>query len=181
MRLSSVLIVAVALSPLVAQELSLPPNLEALSERAEESVKVTLDGALLQLAAKAIPEDDRESAAVKKIIAGIQGIYVRSFEFENDGEYSAADVASAKAQFHDASWSKIVSLKSKVDGEVEVYVRSAAEGKLGGVGVIAAEAREFTIVRIVGEISPAQLVALGGEFHIPRLKLADHSGGEERE
>jgi hypothetical protein len=174
------LLFAATLLPLVGQEPSLPPNLEALSTRAEESVKVTLDGALLQLAAKMIPDDDQHTAALRKIIAGIQGIYVRSFEFGGEGEYTAADLDSMKAQFHDPSWARIVSVKTKSDGEAEVYIRGAAEGKLAGVAVVAAEPRELTLVRIVGEISPEQLVELGGEFHIPRLELGGHSERKER-
>jgi hypothetical protein len=178
MRSAPLLLVA-ALLPLFGQEPSLPPNIEALSSRADESVKVTLDGALLQLAAKMIPDEDQHSAAIRKIIAGIQGIYVRSFEFGSDGEYTPADVESAKAQFHDASWSRIVSMKSKADGEAEVYIRGAAEGKFAGLGVVAAEPRELTIVRVLGEITPEQLVQLGGEFHIPRLELDHRSERKE--
>jgi hypothetical protein len=164
------LLFAVALTPLFAQDPGLPPNLEALSSHAKESVKVTLDGSLLQLAARMIPDGDDDNQALKKIVAGIQGIYVRSFEFENEGEYSAADLESAKAQFRDPSWSRIVSVVSKMDGDCEVFIRGAAEGKLAGVGVVVGEPRELTIVRIVGEITPEQLIQLGGEFNIPRLK-----------
>lgn len=175
----AMLLLAASLAPLVAQEPSLPPNLEALSARATESVRVTLDGPLLQLAAKMIPDEDGHTNALRKIVAGIQGIYVRSFQFENENEYNSGDVDSVKAQFRDPEWSRIVWVKCKADGETEVYIRGAADGKLGGVAVIAAEPREFTIVRIVGEISPEQLVELGGEFNIPRLKVTDHSHQKE--
>jgi hypothetical protein len=164
------LLFAAAFLPLFGQEPSLPPNLEALAARADESVRVSLDGSLLQMAAKMIPDEDQHSAAIRKIIAGIQGIYVRSFQFGSDGEYSAADLESAKAQFRDPSWSRMVSVQSKAEGDCDVYIRGAAEGKLAGIAVVAGEPRELTIVRIVGEISPEQLVDLGGEFHIPRLQ-----------
>ena len=178
MRLG-MLLLAAGLTPLLAQEPPLPPNLEALSVRAVESVRVTLDGSLLQLAAKMIPDEDGQTNAIRKIVAGIQGIYVRSFEFAGEGEYTSADVESAKAQFQDSSWSHIVSVKCKTDGEAEVFIRGAADGKLGGVGVVAAEPRELTIVRIVGEITPEQLVQLSGEFSVPRLKLNNHSEQKE--
>lgn len=163
-------VLAATLTPIFAQEPPFPPNLEALSQHAKESVRVTLDGALLQLAAKMIPEEDDQNGALKKIMAGIQGVYVRSLEFENEGEYSAGDLDSVKEQFHDPAWSRIVSVTSKTDGNCDVYIRGAAQGKLAGVGVIVAEPRELTIVRIVGEITPEQLIQLGGEFNIPKLK-----------
>jgi hypothetical protein len=178
---SASLLLAFALLPLFGQEPSLPPNLEALSSRADESVKITLDGALLQAAAAMIPDQDEHSAGLRKILAGIQGIYVRSFEFGADGAYTPADLASARAPFQDPSWSRIVSMKSHEDGAVDVYIRGAAEGKLAGLAVVAAEPRELTIVRILGEITPQQLVQLGGEFHIPRLQLGDRSDRKERQ
>src|SRR5579862_1231991 len=117
------LLLAVALTPLFSQELVLPPNMEVLAQHAKESVKVTLDGSLLQLAARMIPDDDPHSGTLKKIIAGIQGIYVRSFEFDSDGVYSAADLEQLKAQFKDPSWARIVSVVSKEEGDCDVYIR----------------------------------------------------------
>jgi hypothetical protein len=48
-------------------------------------------------------------------------IYVKSFEFENDNEYSAADVDSIRLQLREPSWTRLVNVKSKKDGN-EVYV-----------------------------------------------------------
>lgn len=54
---------------------------------------ISLDPSLLQLASGAISYDnDNDSAAVKDLIKGIRGIYVRSYTFDRPGEYSKADV-----------------------------------------------------------------------------------------
>ena len=164
-------VLAAAIAPLWAQEMQLPANIEALSAKAEESVNVTLDGSMLRFAAKWLP-DRGEEAKVKKLIAGLQGIYVRSYQFAGEGEYNKADVAAFRDQFRSPEWSRIVGARSKRSGDdVDVLVKADANGNIGGVVVISAEPRELTVVHIIGTLDPSQLGDLGGQFHIPRLDL----------
>ncbi len=166
-----VALLAAALAPVCAQQLPLPGNLEALSEKAEESVNVTLDGAMLQFAAKWLP-DTGEDARVKKLIAGLQGIYVRSYQFAGEGEYSKADVDALRDQFRPPAWSRIVGAHSKRSGgDADIYFKADANGNIAGIVIIAAEPRELTIVNIAGTLDPTQITDLGGRFHIPMLDL----------
>ena len=67
-------------------------HLEKLADKAAEVVDVTLDGALLQLASKFMSDKRGQGeAAAKDFIQHLQGIYVKSFEFDKDGEYSQGD------------------------------------------------------------------------------------------
>ena len=160
------------LMPLAAQEIRLPPNLDQLAAKAEESVDVTLDGSMLRLAARFLSDRDHDQSKVKKLIAGLQGVYVRSFTFAREGEYSMADVDSIRAQVKSPAWSRIVGVVSKSHGEdVDVYLKNTGSDKLDGVVIICAEPRELTIVNIVGSIDPDQISDLGGEFHIPKLEI----------
>jgi hypothetical protein len=169
MRIAMVMVAA--LVPLWAQEIKLPANLDALSAKAVESMDVTLDGSLLQLAAKFAGKDGAD-ADVKKVIAGLEGIYVRSYEFAAEGEYNKADVDAVRAQFQAPAWARVVGVRSKRHGDdVDVYFKTTANGVLGGIVVISSEPKELTIVNIVGTIDPAQLSHLGGQFHIPALDL----------
>jgi len=161
-----------ALVPLCAQEIKLPANLDALSAKAVESVDVTLDGSLLRLAAKFFSDKEDTNAKVKKLLAGLEGVYVRSYQFAGEGEYSKADVDAVRTQFQPPAWSRIVGVRSKRHGDdVDVYFKTAGNGSLGGIVVISAEPKELTIVNIVGTIDPAQLSQLGGQFHIPELDV----------
>jgi len=165
------MIMMAALVPLWGQEIKLPANLDALAEKAVNAVDVTLDGTLLQLAAK-FADKDGENADIKKLIAGLQGIYVRSYEFATEGEYNKADVDAVRTQFQSPTWIRVVGVRSKRHGDdVDVYFKTATSGVLGGIVVICTEPRELTIVNIVGTIDPAQLSHLGGQFHIPALDL----------
>ncbi len=166
-----VMMMLVALATLGAQEIKLPASLDALSAKAVESVDVTLDGTLLRFAAK-FADKDGTNSDVKKIMAGLDGIYVRSFEFAGEGEYSIADVDAVRAQLQSPAWVRVVGVRSKRhENDVDVYFKTSSGAALGGIVVISTEPRELTIVNVVGTIDPAQLSHLGGQFHIPVLDL----------
>src|SRR5665213_3344488 len=97
-----------ALGSLGAQEIKLPPSLDRLAAKATEVVDVTMDANLLQLAGRFLSDKDPDDAKVKKMISGLKGIYVRSFEFAKAGEYQESDVEPLRAQLHAPTWSRIV-------------------------------------------------------------------------
>jgi hypothetical protein len=167
-----VIVVAAAMLPAWAQEIKMPVNLDALADKAEESVVVTMDKSMLKLAGKFMKDEDDE-VEVRRLIAGLDGIYVRNFEFSKEGEYSQADVEAVRRQIQSPPWGRIVGVRSKRrDGDVDVYFKDAGNGQLGGIVVICAEPRQLTVVNIVGTIDPDKLVYLGGEFGIPRLEAS---------
>ncbi len=175
---------ALAMLPLIvqemaAQEIKIPASIEKLGEKAKEVVDVTMDGPLLQLAARFLSGRDPDEARVKKLVAGLKGVYVRSFEFDGRGEYQDSDLDPIRAQLKAPGWSRIVGVKSKRGGEnSEVYLKSDANG-ITGLAVIAAEPRELTIVQIIGPIQPEDLRDLGGHFGIPRMELGGKKDKED--
>ena len=171
MRIEMVVLAVAGLAPLWAQEMRLPANLEALSAKAEESVDVTLDGSMLRLAAKWLP-DTGDDAKAKKMLSKLEGIYVRSYHFAGAGEYDKADVDAVRSQFRAPGWTRIIGARSKRSGgAADVYLKTDANGNVAGIVVIAAEPRELTVVNVVGTLDPAQLTDLSGRFHIPLLDL----------
>ncbi len=164
------LILALALTPAYAQEIRFPPEFEKLASKASEVVEVTLDAQMLQFAARFLSTKKPEEAKVKQLVAGLKGIYVRSFEFEQEGAYSKADIDAIRNQLKPPVWQRMVTVRSLKSGEdADVYVRMEGD-KPAGLLVIAAEPRELTVVNIVGAIDPEQLSDLGGHFGIPRLE-----------
>ena len=173
MKIASV-VLAAALAPLLAQEIKLPPSIEKLAEKAEESVDVTLSKSMLQMAARFLSDKDSEEAKAKKIVAGLESVSVRSFEFAREGEYNPADVDAIRAQLQAPAWSRFVGARSKRSGQnADVYFKDAPGGQLGGIVVIAAEPTRLTIVNLIGRLDAAQLADLGGQFGIPRLDLSN--------
>ncbi len=144
-------------------------DLDRLAAKASNAVDVSLNGQTLQFAAKFLEGSDPEEAAVKKLIAGLEGIYVKSFEFRNPGEYSQADLDQVRAQLRAPEWSRAIGVKSAQEGEtVDVFLHME-NGKITGVAILAAEPRELTVVNIVGPVDLDALAQLGGHFGVPKV------------
>ena len=92
--------------------IKMPVNLDRLAARATESVDVTLDASMLELASKFLSQDDPDQAHVKKLVSKLKGVYVRSFEFDKEGQYSMSDVESLRRQLKAPEWSRIVGVRS---------------------------------------------------------------------
>jgi hypothetical protein len=160
------------LAPLWAQDIKLPADLDKLAAKAVETAEVTLDGRLLQLAAKFLSSDKPDEARAKSLITGLKGIYVRSYEFDKTGEYSPADIEPIRSQLRAPAWSRIVGVVDRHgDGEkAEVFLKTDGD-KIGGLVILCSEPKELTIVNIVGNIDLDQLSDLGGQFGIPNVKV----------
>jgi hypothetical protein len=182
MRIASILLAA-SLAPLWAQEIKLPANLDKLSAKAEESIEVTLDGSLLKMAARFLSDkDDPDVAKVKRLLAKLEGVYVRSYQFSEDGDYSRADVESVRSQLQAPAWGRIVGVRSRREGgDVDVFLKVPGNGTLGGAVIIVAEPRQLTFVNVVGTIDPDEVANLGGQFHIPRLRASPSSHSKEEQ
>ena len=152
-------------------------HLEKLSAKAVEINNVTLDGDMLQLAAKFLDmdKDDPESEQVKNLIKNLKGIYVKNFEFDQPNQYSAADVEEIRAQLVAPGWNKIVESRDKRANENnEIYVMKDTHNNIAGVAILVAEPKELTVVNIVGPVDLDKLSALGGKFGIPGNKEKEH-------
>ena len=153
-----------------AQDIKLPPDVEKLSSKAKETVEVNMDGPMLHWASKFLSQDDPDEKKAAKLVENLKGIYVRSFEFTDEGSYTAAEVESLRSQFKSPTWSRVVGVRSEHDGEnVDVFFHMEND-KMTGIVVISAEPKELTFVNIVGSLGIDQLSDLGGEFGIPRVK-----------
>jgi hypothetical protein len=145
-------------------------GLEKLAASASETVDVSLDAGLLALAARFIDDGEGEDAAVKAMLSGLKGVYVRSYEFGADGAFGPADVEMIRRQLAAPGWSRMAGVRSKKENaDVDVYLWVDGS-KIGGLGILATEPRRFTVVNIVGTIDLDQLRRLEG-LGLPRLDL----------
>jgi hypothetical protein len=172
MKWAALLLAAAGL--LAAQQFKL--DLDRLAAKSSNAVDISLNGTLLQFAAKFLDAKDPDEAKVKKLIAGIQGIYIRSFEFKKEGEWAPADLDAVRAQLKAPEWSRLVGYKSTEDGETaEVWARTENQ-KITGVAVVATEPKQFTVVNIVGPVDLDALAQLSGHFNIPKLEAPKKKG-----
>jgi hypothetical protein len=146
-------------------------QLDVLANRASDTVDVKLDEHLMQTTAKFFSGKDSDDAEIRDLIKNVKGIYVKSFSFEKENEYSPAEVESVRSQLRGGGWSKIIGVTSKKDGDnVEVYLLNIGD-QISGLAVVSAEPKEFTVVNIVGPINLEKLTQLEGSFGVPYLNL----------
>jgi hypothetical protein len=146
-------------------------HLDRLAKVAEEQVNVTIDAEMLKLAS-GFMKNGSADAAVKEMVSGLRGIYVRSFKFGGPNAYSADDVNVIRKQLTAAGWARMVTTENKREGEL-VEIHSWREGNAsGGLAILVVEPAELTVVNIVGPIDLAKLAALQGQFGIPPLPSA---------
>src|SRR5271154_1356719 len=147
------------------------PDFPALVQKATQAVTITLDPALLSLAARFLDGNDPQDAATREMIKGLQGIYVRSYTFDRDSAYSQEDIDAVRKQLAAPGWNRLVETHSKkTHANVDIYIM-LDDNKAIGLAVIASEARQFTIVNIVGAIDLEKLHKLEGQFGVPKLDL----------
>ena len=144
-------------------------NFEHLESKAK-ALDVSLTGPMLRLAARFLDADDPDEAQVKKLITGLEGIYIKHFEFKRPGEWTQQDLDSIRNQLKTPEWSRIVGYRNPDDNETdEIWLRTE-NNKFSGVAILAYEAKELTVINIVGNIDPDTLAELGGHFGLPRLE-----------
>ena len=152
-------------------QIDLPPS---LASKAVETVDVTLDGPLLRLAARFL-DDDGDERIARDMISKLQGIYVKSYQFDDDGAYDVSVLDRVRAQLG-SSWKRLVLVKQHNE-HTEIHADMRGENVVGLV-VISAERRELTIVNLVGPIDIDKLANLEGHFGIPR---SSRHGKKERD
>lgn len=154
-----------------AQMLKIPPSFDKLADKAEEVADVTLGPDMLGMASKFLSDKDPDEKAAKNVVGGIKGIFVRSYKFAQEGEYSEADVELLRAQLRGPGWSCIVNVRSKKNRENAQVCFYTEKGKPAGLAIVATQPKELTIVTISGAIDPEHLGALEGQFGIPKMDL----------
>jgi hypothetical protein len=168
-RIITLVLAAVALAvPLLAQSASpsplpLPPAVEKeLAAKASNVTEVTLGKNMLGFAAKFMNGKDSDESATRQLIEGLDGIYVRDYEFDKAGDYSMDDVDKLRQYFETPEWTPIVRDREKKSGEMTDVMVKLVNGESHGMFILSAEPKELSIVLILGPIRMDQLSALSG-------------------
>jgi hypothetical protein len=162
----TIMLAALGAGLLVAQTIKLPINLDALSKIATETVDVTMDGHMIRFAERFLSDKDPDQAKAKRILRGLNAIYVKQFQFASRGEYSPKDLDGVRVQLQSPGWSRMVHVKG-IDENTEVFARMVGS-EMTGIVVLNAEPRELTIVHIDGPIRAEDLASLSGRAGLPR-------------
>ena len=148
-----------------AQDSPLPapsPIEKQLAARASDVKEVTLGKSMLAFAAKVMNGKDEDDVATRRLIESLEGIYVREYEFEKDGEFSPGDVEQLRKYFETGEWSPVVRDRERKTGESTDVMVKLENGESHGLFILSVEPRELTIVLILGPIRMDDLGKLKG-------------------
>ena len=160
-----ILAAGLAAIPALAQTDELPapsPVEKELAARASDVTEVTLGKNMLAFSAKILNSKDEDDAQVRKLIEGLQGIYVREYEFDKEGEYSAEQVDQLRKYFETNEWSSLVKSRERESGESTDVMVKLVNGESHGLFILSAEPKELAIVLILGPIRMEDLAKLRG-------------------
>jgi len=144
-------------------QLPLTPQVEKeLAARASNVTEITLGKNMLSFAAKFMNGKDHDEAATRQLIEGLDGIYVRSYDFDKDGQYSMEDIEQLRKYFETSEWSPIVREHERKTGETTDVMVKMVNGEAHGMFILSIEPRELTIVLILGPVKMEDLGKLKG-------------------
>ena len=154
--------------------------LDPLSDKAVDSVEVTLDESLLRMAAAFLNDKDPDEAKAKSLVSELKGVYVRILQFDEAGMYSEEDIKPLRDKLKLPGWSRLVNVRSRRAERNDMQVMLLNQGgKVKGLAILATGPKELVLVNIVGAIDLEKLRELEGEFGIPELELEREKAEKE--
>jgi hypothetical protein len=148
---------------------SSPPiqiGLDQLASKAKETVNITLDAAMLQLAGKFLASGKSDDSKFKKIVTSLRALCVKRFQFPEEGLYRQEDLDPVRTQLQSPGWSKLIGNRNPRESS-EIYTKSDGT-HITGLAVLAAQPKELTVVYIEGALlNLSDLADLAGHFGIP--------------
>ncbi len=161
------LLVSIA-APARAQDARLQINhLDKLAARASESVEITMNDVHTQFLRRLVSLSQSDQTKLKGLLSKLKGIYVRGFEFAQEGEYSDADIEVIRAQLRAPGWERIVEVRNRNKGGDEVYFMPRNDD-IAGFAAISTEPRKVCVINIVGPMDLEDISLLDKEFHLTR-------------
>jgi hypothetical protein len=176
---------ALASGMVIAQSgLPLPSPVEKeLAARASNVTEVTLGKNMLAFAAKFMDGKDKDEEATRHLIEDLDGIYVRDYEFDKEGQYSMEDIQKLRSYFETNDWSPIVHERDKKSGESTDVMMKMVNGQTHGLFVLDVEPKELSIVLILGPVKMedlSKLSGIGGLGGLGDLNVNGHGGGKDK-
>lgn len=165
--------------------LPLPPAVEKeLAARASNVTEVTLGKNMLGFAAKFMNGKDQDEAATRHLIENLDGIYVRDYEFDKDGQYSIDEIEKLRQYFETAEWTPIVRARERRTGETTDVLVKMVNGETHGMFILSAEPKELSIVLILGPVRMedlGKLKGIGGLGNLGAIEAAPRGKDKDKD
>lgn len=147
-------------------------HLNYLEAKAKDVVEVNVEGKILELAKRVLAKNkDHDAKKVGQAISGLKAIYVRVYNFENENEYTTADIDMIRSQLQSPGWEQLANVRSKKNNQkINVYTMFAGD-VMSGVAVVLSESKSIALVNVIGPIDIDLLAELGGKLNIPTMDI----------
>ena len=172
MRFLQIVVLAVITTSVVAlgqqqRQDWIPQGVESLGQNASSRTEFALDHSMLVLVSK-LDQDDED---LRRVIAGVDGVSVRSYSFPKPGMYDSGILTSVRQQYHSAGWRHMVNTHNKdgSSGATDLWIRYE-NNTVRNVAVLFAGQNHLNFIAVSGSISPLDLFHLAGHFGIPRIE-----------
>lgn len=140
-------------------------HLDRLAPKATESVEVTLNDVQMEFLRRLVSLSGPEQARLKGLMAKLKGVYVRGFEFAQEGEYTEADIEPIRAQLRAPGWERIVEVRNRESGGDEVFFLPRND-QIFGFAAISTGPKKVCVVNVVGPIEMSEMGLLEKEFSL---------------
>ena len=164
---SSALLTLLLFSAASAQDARLRlDHLDSLAARATESVEITMNDVQVQFLRRFVSLGESERSKLKGLLSKLKGVYVRGYEFAQDGEYSDSDIEEIRAQLRSPGWEQIVEVRNRNKSD-EVFVMPRND-EIAGFAAVSTGPRKVCVINIVGPMDLDEMALLDREFHLMR-------------
>jgi hypothetical protein len=142
----------------LAQQIDLK-SLDQFAAKAKSKTEINMDESMVKSAASFLSQEKEDEAAVKKSVKDLKGLYLRSYEFENNGLFKLEDLKPILDQIKGPNWTSFLR-NQEGDEQTEIWFHRT-NGQIDGLLLVAAEPGEVTVINVVGATRLEDLSALG--------------------
>lgn len=139
-------------------------HLNRLASTATEIVEVNLDQEALRALTKLMVLTERDKTRLENSLSGLSGVYVRGYQFDQEGQYSPNDIETVRSQLN-GDWTRIAQVGGRDGSHDEVYLKYGND-EISAYTVISTKPKNICVINVVGQMKLDEIGALDREFGI---------------
>jgi len=144
-----------------------PTSIESLGQYASSRTEFSLDHNMVVLASRS----DQDDNALRRVIAGVDGISVHRFKFQGPGMYNPELLSAIRADYSQAGWQHLADAHQKYGYPqgTDLWLHFD-HTTIRNIAFLITRPDQVAFVSVSGSISPIDLLHLAGHFGIPRIQ-----------
>ncbi len=153
-------------------------ELVELGEKADQVVVVNLEGKSLEEGRKLLALRENVSHSFIKVLAGLKGIYRRTYRFGRDSPPEQEDVMRLRELIERDGWAAVIDVQDRNTNEAVTVYSLVESEEMSAVTVVSSGSDEVTVINIVGRFELGDLADIGAQIGVPSMRLATTALGQ---